>query len=511
MKRTPVLHILITLLLLASCSDSSKMEKENNDSFDSANVIKTGRSVEGYLQDEKDKDFFRLSLDRPVTLTFHLSSVKGINHALSVYNSRKDLLKRVDDSRKSSPEELANLSLDPGDYFLVVDHGDRDRRNSNDENSYTLTVEQCSEIVSEREPNDGPEKAAPLGPEKPVRGFFSPAFNRENRSKENPMREEDWFYLDAEGGPGGPMLLDAKLSGVPGINSLIELYNEKYELLARTDNHPSGSGERLEGFGVPERGRLYIVVASGTYLANVRDTYTISVQLRSHEEGQEIERNDSRGEATLMKGREMRGTLGGATDLDYFRLESLEEGVYMVRLEGGAMDLSFAIYDPEGNRLWDIDNSGDGDEILPNVRLHNGMFILVKGSAMKETAHYRLTLAPLEKNRALEQEPNDTRSTASRPHKNRMIGFQTTGGDRDYFEISTKSRKDLLCTARGIDNVRMKVSITDHMGYIIKAIEVPGRKETTFQEMIDGKGFLIVEFSGDNYRDPYLIHCEVEK
>jgi hypothetical protein len=446
-----------------------------------------------------------------VTLSFHLSSVKGINHALSIYNIRKERLKRVDDSRKSSPEELANLSLEPGDYYLVVDHGDRDRRKGNSENPYRLTVERCSEIVSEGEPNDGPEEASPLGPEKPVRGFFSPAFNRENRNREKPMREEDWFYLDLDRQRGDPLLLDVELTGVPGINSVIELYDGEKKLLARSDNQPSGSGEQLEGYGIPEKGRLYVMVASDTYLANVRNPYTLRIQVRTYEQGQEIERNDSREEATPIKGREMEGTLGGATDLDFFRLESLEEGVYRVRLEGGDKDLSFIVMDGEGNRLWEADQYRDGNEILPDVPLETGMFILVKGGVQNENAPYRLTVTPLEKNRALEREPNDSRSTASKPHRNRMIGFQTTGGDKDYYSLDTGGRKSLLCTARGIDDVRMKVSVTDPMGYIIKTIEIAGRKETTFQEMIDGKGYIIVEFSGDNYRDPYLIHCEVQK
>ena len=57
----------------------------------------------------------------------------------------------------------------------------------------------------------------------------------------------------------------------------------------------------------------------------------------------------------------------------------------------------------------------------------------------------------------------------------------------------------------GIKDSILKISITDPLGYIIKTIILEGNESKTFDEMIDRKGYLIVETQKENYKEPYFI------
>ena len=75
-----------------------------------------------------------------------------------------------------------------------------------------------------------------------------------------------------------------------------------------------------------------------------------------------------------------------------------------------------------------------------------------------------------------------------------------------YFYLEYPARVRCNFTVKGIKNSKLKISVTDPLGYIIKTVTVAGNQRKSFTEMIDLKGFLIVESEAENYDEPYSIN-----
>jgi hypothetical protein len=90
------------------------------------------------------------------------------------------------------------------------------------------------DAIVEREPNDRPALAGPLVRHRPVQGSIGAA--REGRP--------DFDYYRIPPGPG-PRAVTAQVGGVPDLDLVLELYDERGRLVARSDDAGSGGGERL--------------------------------------------------------------------------------------------------------------------------------------------------------------------------------------------------------------------------------------------------------------------------
>ena len=90
-------------------------------------------------------------------------------------------------------------------------------------------------VAGEHEPNDVPALAAPLQPGRPVRGTIGAP-----REGDRP----DFDYYRIPPGPG-PRLVTAALGGVPELDLVLELFDQRGKLVARADDAREGGGERL--------------------------------------------------------------------------------------------------------------------------------------------------------------------------------------------------------------------------------------------------------------------------
>jgi serine/threonine-protein kinase len=88
--------------------------------------------------------------------------------------------------------------------------------------------------VSEREPNDHPALAGPLVRNRAVRGVIGPSHDG--------RPDFDYYRIP----PGaGPRLVTAQVTGVPELDLVLELFDDRGKLVARADAAPAGGGERL--------------------------------------------------------------------------------------------------------------------------------------------------------------------------------------------------------------------------------------------------------------------------
>ena len=194
------IYITVILITIISCSKTgNKEEIEPNNTFSTATEINLNSEYTGLLDSENDIDNFILKIDEEQVIHLELSAIKGINHAIHIHrldDSKPQMLKVIDDSRKSSPEEYSNLFVYPGIYIITVTHGSGDARKGNNENRYSLKITSRSFYNEEKEPNDTPQKANPINNGDTLTGYYSPSRNSLNENAQFPYREEDWYRAE---------------------------------------------------------------------------------------------------------------------------------------------------------------------------------------------------------------------------------------------------------------------------------------------------------------------------
>ncbi|OHD65333.1 MAG: hypothetical protein A2176_15475 [Spirochaetes bacterium RBG_13_51_14] len=465
----------------------------------------------GYMNSANDRDYFVLDAVPGSIYDIQLSGVKGINCSIVIWKGYDEpkLVKWIDDNRKSSPERFANLSATGGTYYIEILESDRDPKKENRETPYELRVKAREAISEETEPNDSKEEAVPLTPDREVTGFFSPAYNRGNENKDNLHREEDWYMFEANLASDSPALADATLSGVYGVNSVLSLYDDDGDEIEVSDNGGVGEPESISGAGIQKPGRYYLFVASKGYASNNDEPYTLKVSLREHDPGTEMEKNDDFDSANTIVNNVITGAINSRDDQDVYLYQVSGSTLYRIELRPSeTMDAMLAIYRGDKEKIIDINNGGRGKkEAYPNFFTDANFNIVVasKSSAGTPGEEYVLSVTPFMNTDNQESEPNNELSQSNRIPGTVMKGFTSYKGDKDFFLLSYKSRVKEKFEIKGVKGGQIRVSITDPLGYITKSVDVRGERTVTFSEMIDKKGYCIVESVAENYDNPYTI------
>jgi hypothetical protein len=510
--------IFCSLLCIAfACKKSGVQEKEPNDDFLSANRIEQDTIVYGLLDNEQDRDFYRVDFSSPFIMDIELTSVKGVNHALKILkDDGQTILKYIDDSRKSSPERMCNMFFDVGTFYIEVLHGEKDTPQGNKSNKYELRLSTRTLDSEETEPNDYYESANLIEIGRDIKGYFCPSFNRLNQNAVSPFREEDWYYFNIEVG-NDPILLDISLSGVPGVNSMLYLYDSERNEIAFADDRKQGDGERLEGIGITGSGKYYVMTASH-FESNYEIPYTLSLATKAYDYLTEIEPNNNFKNANIILNKEISGKIfpGGDRDFYLFNSRSIEainpvnpDEKYLYRIEASSesLDIILRIYNENMIKLIETDNiKGAGKEVIPDILLKNKFFIEVSAKKGEQTGYeYKLNVAYFPYSDSYEIEPNDVKESANKIKSDKITGYISKKNDKDFFLLTYKNRLRKKITLHGIKDAELKLSITDPLGFIIKSESLKGDGSISFNEMIDQKAYLIVESIIDNYDEPYTI------
>lgn len=511
------ISIILTAVTILSCGKAQKNEEiEPNNTISTATLIETGRDYTGLLESENDIDNFLLKIEEEQVVRIELSGVKGVNHAIEVWKliaGNPQPVKTIDDNRKSSPEEMANLFLVPGDYIILVTHGSRDVKKGNPENRYTLRVTSRSPFHEEMEPNDSPESANIINNGDSLAGYFSPSRNMLNESQQFPYREEDWFRADIISGEENPVTVDLILSGVNGVDSILVLYDSEMKELASSDNAAAGGAEIISGFGIKSSGTYYIMAASKSYQYNHGEPYQLSFRTNIHDSGSELEPNNSFDNAGRVSGNLVAGKINYAGDQDYFYYDEIRGGNVRVRLQcDPGLDAAITVYASDRTKLIEANNAVAGyEEVVPAVYVKDGIYVKVN-SAIPSSADlsYRMSFEQIEIDDEFEKEPNNSLKEANLMNKS-ISGFTSFKNDKDYFMVKTGKRVKYRINATGPRNGSIRLSTTDQMGYIIKTKNIAGGESVAFQELFDKKGYIIIETVIPDFENRYTINIEETK
>ncbi len=167
---------------------------------------------------------------------------------------------------------------------------------------------------NEREPNDTAAQANPIASGRPIKGQIGKRLSLEESDR-------DFFSFSVS----APSLLRVELSGLPNMELVLEVFDDHGAKVAEANNGGVGDGELVPNLRV-DAGEHYIAVrevwvAGQPATENISDDYTLTATWQPLPAGVEAEPDDSPDEAlTIAPGGDMRGYLGHAEDVDYYRV-----------------------------------------------------------------------------------------------------------------------------------------------------------------------------------------------
>ena len=505
--------VLCCIMLLSSCKKETLLEIEPNDTYTQANLISVGKPVNGFINTESDFDFYMVDVNEPVLFDISVSAIKGVNISFTVWKAGDDgivPLKYVDDMRKSAPERLRGFKVEPGRYYVSVSHGDKDQRIKNTENAYTLLINQEDAEGFESEPNDTILSANPIPVGVPVRGYYSPAFNKANTNAVNPNREEDWFMFYVE---EVPVVCDVEVTGVPGIESQLDIVDAQGTVLFSSNPQGQGVSQIAKGIGLSVAGNYYIMVAARNYSANNETPYSVTVTIRGYDNTTEIEPNNILQSATPIVTDTIMGRIYPDSDVDFYSYsgDSSENKWYRVEVTPPmTLDILFAIYNTKGEELYSVNNESTGQkELHPNLFIGTPFYVKVwaKRGQLDLDNYYTVAIVPVNISDMIDIEPNDTKEQANTVQGNSITGYVSKKADADYFILQYKGRQKKYFVVTAPEKIPVSFSVTDSLGYILQTAKVKAGKSATVHEIIDGKGYCIVKPLNDTYDGIY--HIEI--
>jgi len=504
--------LIIFVIGFTSCNKGKIYEVEPNNTLETANKIELNKEIAGFLDSENDIDNFLLNINETQILKINLSGVKGVNHAIHVYKNETGifrLIKIIDDNRKSAPETFINLYVSPGSYIFSITHGDRDTKKGNSENPYILKITPRPYSNEEKESNDNPSSANEIIFDSPITGYFSPGLNPLNKDQKSPMVETDWYKFDVSYN-NTPVLIDVSLTGVSGIDSVISILNSSLEVIVTVDNAGTGEGEYVTDFGIKESGTYYIKVFAKNFSFNNDTPYELMINSKTYDSDYELEPNNSFEQANVILNNSIRGKISSISDTDFFKFTPpAKNRYYKIDCELSADFFpTLTVYDNTKNKLFEINNFGSDQNIIPPFFVKDSIYIYLSTSKMpSDQSNYKLTIEDYYPDDQMEIEPNNSKSTANLITE-KISGFINSKNDTDYYLYKCEERKKVKISVKGVKNGKIKFSTTDQMGFIIKTKEVNSGEEVSHIEVFDKKGFIIIESVLPNYEYPYTITIE---
>jgi hypothetical protein len=346
-----------------------------------------------------------------------------------------------------------------------------------------------------------------------VMGYFSPAFSKSEKDAEKLMPEEDWFSFDVQLPAGQLKLLDIDISPVEEVDSEIRLFSPAMKEIAAANGFGVGKGESLHGIGMSEGGRYYVVVSSVNFSSNCQKPYTLSVASRAFDFRTEMEPNDGMDSAQIVQAEEISGSFISRDDRDWYVIKK-GEGVHISRVEllpAAGVDVAMNIYDASKKKIFEINAAAASvREIVPNVGYSDDLFLEIFSRALSPAPmpHYKLIVSTRPHAGGFEIEPNDSKQSATHVSGDTVTGYTSKKGDVDYYFLEFSSRVRKQFTVSAVSGSKLKVSVTDPLGHIIRTVSVEGGREKKFYEIIDAKSFLIVKSLAEQYNEPYAIRME---
>ncbi|ADO73463.1 hypothetical protein [Stigmatella aurantiaca] len=161
------------------------------------------------------------------------------------------------------------------------------------------------DALTEKEPNERPDQALALIRDAVVTGALS---------ADPSKQDEDWYRL----APSTARTADITLSGIPGVDVTLEVYDRDRNRLGNVNSEGEGKPERFPNLFV--EGERFVRVASARKGSG--GAYTLTLSYRRPNDGEEREPNDRAVDASpLTLGQAVAAYIGHSGDEDWYRVE----------------------------------------------------------------------------------------------------------------------------------------------------------------------------------------------
>ena len=403
------------------------VERERNDTPQTATPIAGNTSMTGRFNSLADVDCYALTLDQSMLVQLHLDfaaqngSREGV--ALTLYSGETPLFSATaleSESQILSPE----MALPAGRYTLHVENRRMEAKD------YALRVETVlpEGATLEAEPNDAPDTATVIAANASVTGSLLP------RAQGKDV-DTYAFTLDA---PGAATLSVAFAPPQGGAGS--------YYILALADE--SRSTVWSGAISAAESASPTLYLGAGTYYAQVTQgrnewpgAYTLCMDYEARDDG-ESERNDTaQSAAPIAANTPIHGNFLSSSDVDWFRLELDASAVIQLQLKFAPLEQNERTYiltltDGRQEYLRANVRGQESDFASAPVCLSAGVYYIQLENPAFAAQEYELTVvcAPVQ---AVEVEPNDTLAEAT-PLTNGLVysGVLSSRQDVDVYLLT---------------------------------------------------------------------------
>ncbi len=368
-----------------------------------------------------------------------------------------------------------------------------------------VVVDAGPKQLTEKEPNDGPEKALLIDSSAIVEG---------NLGADPARPDEDWYVLRSS----LPKTADVQVTCPPGADMVLEVVDDARNVLLQVNAEGPSKPEHLPDLDVS--GSVYLRVTGAKKGAG--GAYTLTVSMKDRQVGVELEPNDRKVDATHVPlGQAVSGFLSHPQDADWFRFElPTPEGVAPpaevadsgADADSGAIDsgsapapAADAAVDagpaPEVKRLplkielsavegvaWDVQVLSEAEATLFSAHSKEGQPLSLRNVGVRETdrviyvvvksawvgagkdahrgynagTYYTLSVAEEEAGATAEIEPNDTldRATDLPPGAYRE-GFISPKGDVDYYGVTADQPSLAKVNVTGVEKLDLVLSAVE--------------------------------------------------
>ena len=456
---------LTPLLLVALAACGPTREIEPNDSYQQATPLKAGRKGVGTIANPKEQDWYRLDAGADGVLSAKIGGIRDVDFVLSFFDKERRELKRVDETTVGGDEQLLDLALSPGAYYLVVSN--KNETANNPAQNYELATKSESASGKEREPNDTALTPQSVEAGGVVRGHYWPT--RSLLAEDPEAGEEDWFSIEVA--RPGLFLLNIDVSEVPKVDPILEVYDTSAYKLKEVDAGGVGEGESLRNFGVRGPGKFQLRMRSKYKTAGNPDVpYDLMTELLPYQGRTEFEPNDQRADATPFELDSIQGTVAPVGDADWYKVSIATDGRFLLRVDLSGvpgLDLVLALKDSLGNDLSVADNAGkEQPEVLTGWGVAKGDYLLMVGEKSGKKADsrdpYTLTQKRIPWQAGLEWETNDsTAAVQSLKVGESVDGYFAPKGDADWYEFNVYQKGVVELELTGVINVAPTMTLFD--------------------------------------------------
>lgn len=287
----------------------------------------------------------------------------------------------------------------------------------------------------EKEPNDSRVEAQPLAAAKWVEGSLK-------KIEEVKNGDQDWYRVKLT---TTASILHATLTGVPGLDLVLEAYSAGGKRLVKVNNNSAGGGEVLINLAVRDEDVFLRVREKGGKASAKK--YRISYKVRDREEGEELEPNWKSAMATpLAMDEDAVGYLGWNQDNDWYVIQVPEDisADSRIRLEYDGLDnvrANLSLRDARGKVVQSRWSPMGGGVTLANLALPKGartlhVVVMCIKTVNPESRYYLRALASVPAG-PTEREPNHKPKLATLlPVGKPMVGLLADNLDHDLYVVN---------------------------------------------------------------------------